>query len=105
GDDALTRLVESRTPLLGLQRVGHGDEHRLEAPGALDAVGHYEAERFGGEDDLGAQLDELAAAGRERFDERIGRRRAAVLQLARGFRELRPQVSEAPGEVRELASE
>jgi hypothetical protein len=105
GDHTLARLVEGGAPLLGLQRVDHGSEHRLEASGALDAVGDDEAKRLGGEHDLGAQLDELTAAGRERFDERIGGRRAAVLQLARGLSELRPQVGEAPGEVGELASE
>src|SRR5213592_3823373 len=37
-------LVAMTDALQARQRVGHGDEHRLEAPGALDAVGHHEAD-------------------------------------------------------------
>ena len=64
-----------------------------------------DAERLGSGDDLGEQFHEFRARGRERLDQRVGGRRAAVLHLARGFGELRAQIGKATGEAGQSAGQ
>ena len=105
GEDPAPYLVERRAAPPRIDGGGHRREHRLEALGALDAVGHRDAERLGSGDDLGEQFHEFRARGRERLDQRVGGRRAAVLHLARGFGELRAQIGKATGEAGQLAGQ